>query len=266
MHWFRVYHDIIDDPKVLQLSAEIRWYNVGILAICSRQSSRNPQGYRSVSSDNPQEIPKDTDRYPPGILPKLADIATHLRLRKTKALRVIRTLIQAGLIDQQFNGSKEDTKLYVHGWSERQFKSDDVNARVRKHRAASICNVTVTPRVRERARSESETETETDPFGGCNGPIHPRDSRKLEVIALATQLWGADKSTHIVERLLRDYEVDLVTEAIDRHFDKVGKNLKPALLRGTCKGMLADGWEPEVIEPVIEPASTTKPREIIWGP
>ncbi len=175
-------------------------------------------------------------------------------------------MIQAGLIDQQFNGSKEDTKLYVHGWSERQFKSDDVNARVRKHRAASRCNVTVTPRVRERARSESETETETDPFGGSNGTTHPRDSRKLEVVALATQLWGADKSTHIVERLLREYEVDLVTEAIDRHFDKVGKNLRPALLRGTCKGMLADGWEPEVVEHVIEPASATKPREIIWGP
>ena len=244
MHWFRVYHDIIDDVKVLQLSAEMRWYYVGILAICSRQSQQNSRGF----------------------LPKLDDVSLHLRLSKGKTARVVRTLIQAGLIDQQFNGSPENTRLSVHGWSERQFKSDDVTSRVRKHRGTSICNVSETPRVRERARSETESETETDPLTGGNGPLYPMDSRKQEVVALATQLWGAEKSKHLVERLLREYEVDLVTEAIDRHFDKVGKNLKPALLRGTCRGMLADGWEPEVVEPVIEPILVTKPREIIWGP
>ena len=103
---------------------------------------------------------------------------------------MIRTLIQAGLIDQQFNGSKEDAKLYVHGWSERQFKSDDVNARVRKHRAASICNVTVTPRVREqRWCSETETETETEGDVREFSPLGILFNRNA--IDLAAARWGA---------------------------------------------------------------------------
>ena len=239
MHWFRVYHDIIDDPKVLQLSAEMRWYYVGILAVASRQSSRNPPGILQESSRNPPGILQESFRNPPGILPKLADIATHLRLGKAKALRVIRTLIQAGLIDQQFNGSKEDTKLYVHGWSERQFKSDDINARVRKHRAASICNVTVTPRVRERARSETETETETEGGKGIPPPWNPRQQ---ECIDLAAQRWGASNGDCQVGDLLRVYTPELVMEAMDRHFAKVGASIRPPLLIATCRGLFNDGW------------------------
>jgi hypothetical protein len=70
----------------------------------------------------------------------------------------------------------------------------------------------------------------------------------------------------LIGSLLHEYPADLVREAIDRHFDKVGPALRMSLLRGTCRGMLADGWKPEVIEIVAEPSVDAKPREIIWGP
>src|SRR5208283_152482 len=159
---FRLYHDIIDDPKILQLPAEIRWYYIGILAISSRQSGQN---LGKTSPGVGQELAKSWPRVGQelrGTLPKLGDIALHLRLTRPRTQRVIRTLIQAGLIDQQFNGSPETTRLSVHGWNERQFRSDDVNERVKKHRCNVSRNVTETGRTRVRARSETETETETE--------------------------------------------------------------------------------------------------------
>jgi hypothetical protein len=92
------------------------------------------------------------------------------------------------------------------------------------------------------------------------------DSRQQECIDIASQRWGACNGDYHVGQLLHEYPVDVVREAIDRHFDKVGPNLRPPLLRATCRGMLADGWTPEVIESAAKPPVSAKPREIIWGP
>jgi len=244
MNWFRVYHDIIDDPKILQLSAEMRWYYVGILAVSSRQSQQNMRG----------------------ILPKLEDVSVHLRLNKPKTLRVVRTLIQAGLIDQEFNGSPGNIRLSVHGWNERQFKSDDITERVRKYRGNVSGNVSVTGRTRVRARSETETETETE--GGREKCPPLFNSRQQEVIDLATARWGASNGDSIVGDLLRVYSPELVMEAIDRHFAKVGASIKPALLMATCRGMLADGWTPEAgnSKPLTVVKTGAKTYGIIPGP
>ncbi|MGO9920972.1 MAG: hypothetical protein ACLQIB_40575, partial [Isosphaeraceae bacterium] len=64
------------------------------------------------------------------------------------------------------------------------------------------------------------------------------------VVALATQRWGASNGDCMIGDLLRAYPVELVRAAIDRHWDKVGARIRPALLRATCQGMLADGWTP----------------------
>jgi len=70
------------------------------------------------------------------------------------------------------------------------------------------------------------------------------DSRQEEVVALATQRWGSSNGDCMIGDLLRAYPVELVKAAVDRHWDKVGPNIRPALLRATCQGMLADGWTP----------------------
>jgi hypothetical protein len=142
MDWFRVYDSIIDDPKIVQRSAEVRWFYVALLAVSSRSSIR-------------------------GTLPDRTSIAFHLRIKPSYANRLIDEFIKGGLIDED-----ESTKqLTMHGWNKRQFKSDDVTARTRPFRERSGAvprNVPGTPR----ARSETETETETEK----NPPIKPPKS------------------------------------------------------------------------------------------
>jgi hypothetical protein len=105
MKWFRVYDELIDDPKLLGESPEICWRFIQILAITNRQKVR-------------------------GSLPSLRDLAILMRLRETNAKFAIDRLISAGLIDQD-----PDTKaLTVHGWNHRQFKTDDIAARSKHHR------------------------------------------------------------------------------------------------------------------------------------
>lgn len=122
MNWFRVYHDIIDDPKVLSLPRAARWHIVELFAVTSRQTLR-------------------------GSLPSLKELAIHMRLSLRKTKEVIQLMIDHGFIDESEDGST----LAIHGWDKRQFKSDDVNDRVKRFR-----NVSETaPRT-----CASETETE----------------------------------------------------------------------------------------------------------
>jgi hypothetical protein len=75
--------------------------------------------------------------------------------------------------------------------------------------------------------------------------VHPiSEPIQKEIIEIATQRWGASNGDSVVNDLLRDYEADLLREAIDRHWDQVGKALHPARLRAYCKTLLANGWKP----------------------
>jgi hypothetical protein len=161
MKWFRVYDGIIDDPKVLRLSPELRWFYVGILAISSRQTER-------------------------GTLPNGADIAIHLRITEDRARKVIEALIAAGLIEQ-CDGTKA---LAVHGWDKRQPRSDDVAERVRKHRSNNgeygcdppvkrDCNVTVSRQIR--------TDTEQIQNREDNNPQTPLRGNVVESSSSETE-------------------------------------------------------------------------------
>ncbi len=138
MDWFRVYHDIIDDPKILALQPSCRWFYVALLSVASRLQPR-------------------------GSLPSRKDIAIHLRLRDDYANRTIDLLIKSGLIEQDV----KTKALRIHSWDKRQCKSDDSYARVKRFRSANG-NVSETlPRVRA-----SDTDTDTDTEGEKN-PLPP---------------------------------------------------------------------------------------------
>lgn len=105
MDWFRVYHDIIDDPKILALDVAYRWFYIALMSVCSRSNPR-------------------------GNLPDRKSIAIHLRLRQDHSDRVVDAFIRDGLIEEDVN-----TKgLSIHGWHKRQCKSDDSYARVKRFR------------------------------------------------------------------------------------------------------------------------------------
>lgn len=104
MKWFRFYHDAIDDPKVQRLPGDLFKFWVNMLCLASRSSERG------VVKLDPTEI------------------AFALRVPDETAEQMIAELVRRDLLDECTDG------LEIHNWSSRQFKSDDVTARVREHR------------------------------------------------------------------------------------------------------------------------------------
>ena len=107
MKWLRLYSSVLHDPKVQRLSPALFKHWVNLLCLASEQEQR-------------------------GLLPSVDDIAFTLRIKPSEAANVMKQLRCAGLID-----TTEDGRDYPHNWPQRQRESDDVAARVRRHRAAS---------------------------------------------------------------------------------------------------------------------------------
>jgi hypothetical protein len=124
--WFRVYDDMVDDPKVQRLS------DVSFKALVNLWCLASQGG---------------------GKLPPIADIAFKLRMKPEKVAALISALHNAGLIDQ------DGDDIHPHNWNARQFKSDVSNERVKRHRKLK-CNVT--DAVTE-TPPDTESEADTEP-------------------------------------------------------------------------------------------------------
>ena len=124
--WFRLYDDVLNDPKVQRLSGESFKFWINMLCIASKNG---------------------------GVLPGIEDMAFALRVSNDVCTSLIDELKTCGLID----GGK---RLVPHGWEKRQYKSDTSTDRVKRFRERSR-NVTET--VSETAPdTDTETDTETD--------------------------------------------------------------------------------------------------------
>jgi hypothetical protein len=124
--WFRLYDDVLNDPKVQRLSGDTFKFWINMLCIASKNG---------------------------GVLPSIEDMAFALRVSNDVCSSLIDELKTCGLID----GSK---RLVPHGWEKRQYKSDTSTDRVKRFRERSR-NVTET--VNETAPdTDTETDTETD--------------------------------------------------------------------------------------------------------
>lgn len=122
MRWLRLWTDVIDDPKLLLLSPDDRWYYIAILA-CKRTGVM----------DEPDSV-ETRDRK----------MALSLRLDHRERDEVRRRLVEARLIDEDWQPL---------GWEKRQFASDSSTARVREYRKR-YGNVSETPQIRDRADTE----------------------------------------------------------------------------------------------------------------
>ncbi len=120
--WFRMYAEVVDDPKVQMLPPDLFKSWVNILCLACRNN---------------------------GILPPVDQLAFSLRCDEAHALAVVERLTSAGLIDRLAGGS-DGVRNAPHGWSKRQYKSDTSTERVKRFRAVA------------RNAPETETETETD--------------------------------------------------------------------------------------------------------
>lgn len=135
MKWFRLYREVLNDPKVQLLPVTTKWRWVELLCLASETK---------------------------GKLPAISHIAYQTRVSVTDAQALIDELILAGLVD-----ILPDKSLVMHNWDARQYQSDGSKERVRKHRAkkAAECNgdVTVTVTAPDQTRADTDSDTELAP-------------------------------------------------------------------------------------------------------
>ena len=125
--WFRMYGEVLNDPKAQRLDGDLFKIWVNLLCLTCQHE---------------------------GVLPPVSDIAFALRMNTDDTTKALAALVKAGLLDER-RGCYSP-----HNWNKRQFKSDVSNERVKRHRerrAAVTRNVTETVTV-----TPPDTETEAD--------------------------------------------------------------------------------------------------------
>ena len=123
--WFRVYSELVDDPKVQRLDPPLFKALINLWCLTSAND---------------------------GVLPPIDEIAFKLRTKREKAQRLLTELRAAGLIDDGERGARP------HNWDERQFTSDGSTPRVKRFRERRR-NVSLAV---SETGPDSETETETE--------------------------------------------------------------------------------------------------------
>lgn len=149
MKWFRLYDDVLDDPKVQQLPPATFKHWINLLCLASKTEPR-------------------------GTLPQMSAIAFRLRLSEAKAMALISELSSLGFID-----GDDDETLRPHNWEGRQRMSDNVADRVRKHRAAVSGNEHVTLQKRT-VDTDTDTDTEKDRNLTVSGSPKPPKTRTIK--------------------------------------------------------------------------------------
>jgi hypothetical protein len=134
--WFRLYAEVLNDPKVQFLPPDLFKHWVNILCIASKND---------------------------GVLPEIQDIAFALRETLDGAVTVIERLLNGGLIDK-LNGGNNGWHYAPHGWNKRQYKSDTSTERVKRFREN---NETFQKRPQiQKQNTEADTEKNNTKNGG----------------------------------------------------------------------------------------------------
>jgi len=100
--WFRVYNDLVDDPKVQRIDPTLFKALTNLWCLASANE---------------------------GVLPPIAEIAFKLRMKTERVQRVLNELRAAGLFEDDERGVRP------HNWDQRQYKSDGSTDRVKRFRA-----------------------------------------------------------------------------------------------------------------------------------
>lgn len=114
--WFRMYAEVLDDPKVQRLSGDEFKAWVNILCLTAKND---------------------------GVLPPVEDIGFALRIDPKKTEKLVKKLVDCGLLVET------ETGLKPNKWDHRQYKSDVSTDRVK--------------RFRQRSKKQGETQPETGP-------------------------------------------------------------------------------------------------------
>ncbi len=164
--WFRLYDELLDDPKVQSLSAEDFRSYINLLCLANRNDGR---------------------------LPSIEAIAFALRIGCPIACRsLIERLSTAGLIDT-VRGGPNGSGIAPHAWEKRQYKSDGSTERVKRFRKRSkVVSSTVT---------ETGPDTDTDiPIANAIGAA-PARTQEAEVFERGKAVLGKNAGG-LIKRLI----------------------------------------------------------------
>jgi hypothetical protein len=140
--WFRLYSELLEDPKVQTLPPDLFKHWINLLCLASKNE---------------------------GLLPPPADISFALRLSAGTTTDVLSKLLKAGLLERK-------SGIYQpHNWNKRQYKSDVSTDRVRAFRerfrnVSGLDSETVSAAVSE---TRSDTDSDTEDRSESNPPIVP---------------------------------------------------------------------------------------------
>jgi hypothetical protein len=129
--WFRVYDDLVDDPKIQRLDPTLFKALINVWCLASAND---------------------------GVLPPIDEIAFKLRIKTEKARRLLNELRAAGLVDDDERGARP------HNWDQRQFISDGSTSRVKRFRErrrnVSSAIYETAPETEAEAQAESKTPSQ----------------------------------------------------------------------------------------------------------
>lgn len=126
--WFRVYDEILDDPKVQRLHPALFKVLVNLWCVASRNEGR---------------------------LPSAADMSFSLRMTEDETFRAVSKLAEAGFIDTDPATGEQRP----HAWDKRQFRSDVSTDRVRSHRKRQKTEENPDPPNKGKGESGNDDET-----------------------------------------------------------------------------------------------------------
>lgn len=165
MKWFRLYDEVLDDPKVQKLHPALFKHWINLLCLSSQQKDR-------------------------GTLPSMEVVAFRLRVRMTDAEHIVEQLTAVGLLEVCESGATQH-----HNWTERQKVSDDIAARVRKHRSGTIDKEganqeprvtlpeTLPPARGNALDTDTDTEKISPPLAPTKAPGKPARAALVPVVA-----------------------------------------------------------------------------------
>lgn len=190
--WFRLYDEMLDDPKAQRLPPQDFKIWINLLCLASRND---------------------------GKLPCISDIAFALRISENDAVTMVERLHIAGLIDKR-NGGPDGFRYSPHGWEKRQYKSDNSADRVKKHREKRngecnvSCNVTETP-----PDTETDTDTDKKDMSSDDDRVSVKDiveawNELAEAKGLAKVVRVTDSRRKQIQARLKEYEPDDWSKAL----------------------------------------------------
>ncbi len=226
--WFRFYVEAMRDPKMRRLTPAQRWLWVAVLA-AARESC--VPGALYIAPDVPMTW---------------EDMADYAGMKHREVADGAALFGQLGMVRQGLDGA-----WVVTAWNERQYESDDVTVRTRKHRSnGSDRNVPITF-----PGTPPETETDTD----TERTLAPRARDELfDAVCAATNTEPAEitpSSRGAINKALQGLrsvgamacevparaavwrqrfpDAALTANALEKHWASLGTPVAPRLARGS---------------------------------